>query len=86
MIKMVHFKLHTTYYFLKKPFAKHADGWTNSDHTLHLHRGGRGRGPVVVGGYAGVNPTVLGHEVADLQGDFPRITRDTGRRPESFQS
>ena len=49
--------------------------------TLHFNRSGRGRGPQVVGCDAGINPTVLGHQITDLQGDLPGVTRDTERMP-----
>lgn len=49
---------------------------------MHLHRGGRGRGAVVIGCYARINPAVLRHQIADLQGDVSGLTRETKRKPQ----
>lgn len=46
--------------------------------TLHLNCSRCGCSPVVVCCYAGINPTILGHQVADLEGAFPRITGGDG--------
>lgn len=48
---------------------------------MHLHRGGRGGGAVVIGCDARINPAVLRHQIADLQGDFSGLTRETKRMP-----
>lgn len=64
-----------------KYFNKYKTCFKKGECTLHFNRSGRRCGPVVVGCNAGINPTVLGHQITDLQGDLPGITRDTERMP-----
>lgn len=61
---------------------KHKTRLTERVCTLHLHRGGRGRGAMVIGCYARINPAVLRHQIADLQGDVSGLTRETKRKPQ----
>lgn len=55
------------------------------DCTLHFDGSRRWCGAVVICCYAGINTAVLGHQIADFQGDFPGITRDTKRMPFRLQ-
>lgn len=68
LVKMISFMLFIVYN--KRYFERIKSGEPRA-RTLHFNCSRRGRGAVVVCCYAGINPTVLGHQIADLQGDFP---------------